>query len=155
MIKKKFWILLGFAFPIIANAQEVTTTSGGSMTNSSIQVNWSIGEIFTESISTNNSALTAGLNQPEIKISTLVENLKNRANISIYPNPTTQFVNIEHDKSVPLKAKISTINGRLISIKEFNEKKFQLDFSNFESGIYIIEIADSSEKSNTYKIVKQ
>lgn len=155
MLKKNYLILLGLTVPLITNAQQVVTTSGGNMTNNTVQANWTIGETITETASTNKSALTSGLNQPTLKIETSVENIKSKINVSVFPNPTAQFVNIKYEGVLPFKAKILLLNGTVLSVSEIKEQNTQLDFSNKASGIYIIEITDKSGKSNTYRIVKQ
>ena len=155
MLKKNYLLLLGLTVPLITNAQQVVTTSGGSMTNNTVQANWTIGETITETASTNKSALTSGLNQPTLKIETSVENIKSKINVSVFPNPTSQFVNIKYEGQFPFKAKILTLKGTILSVSEIKDQNTQLDFSNKASGIYIVEITDKSGKSNTYRIVKQ
>ena len=154
MKKKKFLILLGLTVPIITIAQQVVSTSGGEMTNNIIQVNWTIGETLTETTSTNNIALTSGLNQPALKIETLIQNIKSETSISTFPNPTSHFINIKYEGQLPIKAKILSINGNILSTIELEQQTTQLDFSKKVSGVYFIEITDKTGKSNTYKIVK-
>ena len=43
MRKKNYLILLGVTIPLITNAQEIVTTSGGSMSDNNVQANWTIG----------------------------------------------------------------------------------------------------------------
>ena len=155
MLKKNYFILLGLTVPLITNAQQVVTTSGGDMTNNAVQANWTIGETITETATTNKSALTSGLNQPTLKIETSVANIKSKINVSVFPNPTSQFVNIKYDGQLPIKAKVLSLEGTVLSVSEIKDQGFKLDFSNKANGIYIIEVTDKSGKSNTYRIVKQ
>lgn len=155
MIKKYYWILLAFVMCSISNAQQVVTTAGESMTNNTVQVNWTIGEPITEVSTNGKTTVTPGLNQPLLTIETSVENIKNKIGISIFPNPTSQFINIKYDGLLPAKIKILSINGTVLSIKELKAHTMQLDFSKNENGIYVIEIIDNSAKSNIYRIVKQ
>lgn len=155
MKKRNYLFLLGLTVPLITTAQQVVATSGGNMANNTVQVNWTIGETITETSSTNKTALTSGLNQPSLKLETSVENIKDKLNVSVFPNPTSQFVNIKYVGQLPLKAKILSLNGTVLSVSEIKDQNSQLDFSNKASGIYIVEITDKSGKSNTYRIVKQ
>ena len=154
MTKKSLLVLLGFSIRLITNAQEVITTSGGSMTNSNVLVNWTIGEPITATASNNLSAVTSGFNQPILKIETSVENIENNFDVTVFPNPTSQFVTINCGGQLPVNARILTLNGTLLFAKRLKDNPLQLDFSNFESGVYIIEIADKSGKSNAFRIVK-
>jgi hypothetical protein len=155
MKKKNYLLLLGLTVPLITNAQQVVATSGGNMTNNTVQVNWTIGETITETSSTNKTALISGLNQPSLKLETSVENIKDKLNVSVFPNPTSQFVNIKYEGQLPIKSKILSLNGTVLSVSEIKDQNSQLDFSNKANGIYIVEITDKSGKSNTYRIVKQ
>jgi len=155
MIKKHFLILFGFIIPLITNAQEVVTTSGGSMSDNNILANWTIGEPIIETYSNNNSIITSGFNQPILKIISSVENIQTKVEISIFPNPTSQIVNIKYSGQLPVVAKVLSDNGQVISNKQISEPTSQLDFSSNAKGIYLIEIIEPSGKSNTYRIVKQ
>jgi hypothetical protein len=154
MTKKSLLVLLGCAIKLITNAQEVITTSGGSMTNSKVLANWTIGEPVTETNANIKYAVTAGLNQPALKIETSVENIENNIDVTVFPNPTSQFVTINYGGQLPVSARILTLNGTLLFANRLKGNPLQLDLSNFESGVYIIEIADKSGKSNTFRIVK-
>jgi hypothetical protein len=155
MIKKSCLILFGLTLWSITNAQEVVTTSGGSMTDNKVQVNWTIGEPITETFTNKNSAVTSGLNQPTSKIETLVEIIESIIDISVFPNPTSQFVKIKYGGQLPISTKILSLNGTFLFVKELKTQPLQLDFSTCESGVYIIEITDKSGKFSTFRIVKQ
>ena len=154
MLKKTYLILFSL-IPLVSNAQLLVTTSSGEMSNNTVKASWTIGETIIETATTNTSALTSGFNQPGMKIATSVENIKNKLKVSIYPNPTSHFVNIKYEETMPLKVKIILLNGNVLSESELKDQNTQLDFSQKVSGIYILEITDKSGKSNTYRIVKQ
>jgi len=155
MIKKHYLILLALTIPLITNAQEVVATSGGSMTNDSVQASWTIGETITETISNNKTIVTSGFNQPILKIESIIEHVKSKINISVFPNPTSLFIYINCNGQLPIKAKVLSINGLVLSITDIKEQTTQLDFSNYVDGVYIIEIINKTGKSNMYRIVKQ
>jgi hypothetical protein len=152
---KNYLIYLGLTISSMINAQEVITTSGGSLKNNNTVANWTIGETIIETISDINATVTSGFNQPGLKITTLAESIKSNVELSIFPNPTSQFVNIKYGGQLPIKARILTIDGKVLSILEIKEQPSQLDFSDKKSGVYIIEITDKSGISNKYRIVKQ
>jgi hypothetical protein len=155
MIRHNYLILLLLAIPIITYGQQLLTTSGGYMTNSKTEANWSIGEVITETSSANETSFTSGLNQPILNIETLVENIERKLSITISPNPTSQFINIKYIGQLPIKAKLLLLNGVILFNVELKNETSQLDLSKIENGIYIIEITDQVGNSNIYKIVKQ
>ena len=155
MRKKTYLFLLTLIIPLITNAQEIITTSGGSMSDNNVQANWTIGEPITETVTNNNSVVTSGFNQPIFKIVSSIENIQTKFELSIFPNPTSQIVTIKYNGQLPVIAKVHSVNGQILSIKQINEASSQLDFSAKENGIYLLEITEPSGKSNTYRIVKQ
>jgi len=72
----------------------------------------------------------------------------------IYPNPATDFLNIDFspctDKNI--KIKITDLSGKTIISKTANDSK--IDVSGLKNGIYIIQIAGTNHCIN-YKFVKK
>ena len=63
--------------------------------------------------------------------------------MNIYPNPASDFVNIQilQDKNVEnVIIKVTDINGQIIFNKEHNSSIEQIDVSNYQKGIYFIKI---------------
>ena len=139
------------------NAQEIFTSSGGNFKDNNSELNWTIGESITETIinGNNNSIVTSGINQPIINIQSIVQNIEYMPDISIFPNPTMQFVNIKLYKRIPLTIKVLSITGDMLYSENVDETSFQVNISNNVNGIYILEIIDKFGKINSYKIVKQ
>lgn len=72
-------------------------------------------------------------------------------NFSIYPNPGSDFINIEM-KSACLGASIEIYNsaGILVMKQEANDRLMRLDISTLSNGMYVIKIGEAAKK-----IVKQ
>ena len=82
------------------------------------------------------------------------EALNNQVTIS--PNPTSNFVNIELNCSEPkVDYQINDLNGALVAQSTIANQSgnLQLDFSDYTSGIYFITINCIEPK--TYKIIKE
>ena len=76
-------------------------------------------------------------------------------NISIYPNPTRNYVTIETKSNANTTFEIYNLNGQLIKQSEFlSDITKHVDLSNFSSGIYFIHIDCNNEKY-VYKIIKE
>ncbi|MEJ7769634.1 MAG: T9SS type A sorting domain-containing protein [Chitinophagaceae bacterium] len=81
MNKQIFYILIAFVFfSLNSNAQSLTTsvlsTGGGSVSADGVQLGWTVGQPFLPmSLSTGNTILTQGFQQPELQVWTgLVNN---------------------------------------------------------------------------------
>ena len=79
------------------------------------------------------------------------------AKISIYPNPTTDFINIQVKDNTINKLDIQLIDvyGRVVKQAVlYNEISNGLDISTFSNGIYFIIIKNNNNNLGTYKIIK-
>jgi hypothetical protein len=70
---------------------------------------------------------------------------------SLYPNPATNFINIELDQSAYRNnsMKIYNLLGELITEKRVSTSRISLDVSNYPKGVYLINI--NSEQGNKTK----
>lgn len=150
-----YLVILLLAMPFLTKAQQAILTSGGNMSNSTTQVNWTVGETIVESASFGQRFFTAGLNQPILHVITSLEFIEAESKISVYPNPTLHFINIQYEGTTPLKLRILDLNGSELSVSEISDQHTRLDFSQNKSGIYLIELTNTSHKSNIYKVIKE
>ena len=72
--------------------------------------------------------------------------------LSIYPNPTTDFLNINSEIAIS-ELKISDINGRIINNLQFIDDKLYV--GELQKGIYLIKITDKNGNISTEKIIKK
>ncbi|HRZ32997.1 MAG TPA: T9SS type A sorting domain-containing protein [Flavobacterium sp.] len=88
-----------------------------------------------------------------IKDSTLgLSESEEKNNISIYPNPTTDYLYIKSDLDIK-DIQISDLNGRIINNLEFQDNKMNL--ASLQTGIYFAKISDINGKIVTKKIIKK
>jgi hypothetical protein len=85
-------------------------------------------------------------NEPTIGISEY-----NFENISIYPNPTSDFIKFKGITSETVNVSVYDILGKQIINQTINTNK-SLDVSNLQNGIYILRLDDLS---TSYKFVKE
>ena len=77
--------------------------------------------------------------------STNINNISNKTEFEIYPNPSSELINIESaDESIE---KVFIYNSFGQIIKEFkipNANNFQINIANFEKGIYFVKVESKS-----------
>ncbi len=82
---------------------------------------------------------------------------ENNNNIKVYPNPTTDFVNIYSDNFTSNNLSVSvynTLGVKLLEEKFSNQQ--QLDLTRFKQGLYFIRIFDHNNKIvGTTKVIKR
>ncbi len=81
------------------------------------------------------------------------EETADRVGISLYPNPATDFLNIESHYSGQHSVDIFSINGRLLFRQEMEGTAGRIDLSSFQKGVYFITIR-SKDFVTTQKIVR-
>ena len=85
---------------------------------------------------------------------TAVINPQKTQNVFCYPNPTNGIINFKFTDNNIKKIKISDLTGKIIIEENEMQQNGIIDFSNIESGIYIISIQTDNEIFTT-KIVKE
>lgn len=74
--------------------------------------------------------------------------------ISLYPNPTTGFVNIDLDKVLIKTVQLSGVDGRIIfKDASINSSKYRFNIDG-NSGLYVVEITTQNTKEN-FQILKK
>lgn len=111
---------------------------------------------------TSNSA-TAGRDGDQIGADWELNNLTDVINsiianenaLSVYPNPTTSFLNIKHDDE-PLQIQIFDMSGKLVyQVMDNYYPIKELNVSNLNKGLYIIAITNKNNHKRVAKFVKQ
>ena len=152
-MKKRLLILL--CLPMIGFGQilspSVIGSAGASFSNSTAKTDLTVGELVIETFS-NNTILTQGFHQGDLKVSTDVVNIGIKT--KVYPNPTTNFLIVELEKTVNADILVYDINGKIvIKDKLNNEQQKQLDFSFLGQGNYLLHI-NIADKQSVYQINK-
>ncbi len=133
---------------------ELVSSAGESFNNTSYQLDWSIGEGITATHSAGDYVITQGLHQGSYVI-TSVEDLALDINISVYPNPTTDLINLTSFQNLTgLAVIVTNINGKILQQTEVINKVEQLNFSNYENGIYFLTVKQKNQLIKSFKIIK-
>ena len=135
---------------------ELVSSSGDQFINSSYELEWSIGEIQTESYSQTSQILTQGFHQNTYIITTIEQSSELKFDVLAYPNPTSDFVNlkIQDSKVDNLQYTLTDINGKVLQINNFSSSNQQIDFSKFAIGSYFILVSQNKHLIKSFKIVK-
>ena len=149
---------LGFSQENLNVAPSVVTGCSASLQGYSmvsLKSDFTLGEIAIETISSEDFMLTQGFHQPSLGIISITENPHSR--ISIYPNPTTDFLNLEliefNDEYVLVN--ILDLSGKKIyaELVATNAGKHQINTTFLNLGSYLLEIVGEKQK-DIFKIQK-
>jgi len=138
-------------------AQQVVATAGSSMINSSGSISYTIGEGVSRTISKGDNTLTQGFHQTTLSVSSINEIKDLDFAISVYPNPTSDFVNLLVGKENVLGFlyQLFDMNGKLLAQKELKSNETNVPFQHLSSGFYLLKVKDGSQELKSFKIIKQ
>jgi|GEM_PF-2566434 len=179
-MKKIIMLISSVCFVYNIQAQQVernVIASGGKKStagNSSLE--YTVGEVFTRTLSAANNSVTQGFHQPVITLARMLndqdtsdapagEMLSSSRTateagnyiITIFPNPATDFINIKMNRQVDSRCfmLISDIQGKAISARELTDMETTVPCYNFPAGKYIITLKSEDGLLNeSFKMIK-
>ena len=147
-----------FAFSLYSQNLDhfVIGTDGGFAGNNQFSLSYTIGEIVTElgNDPVNNIDLTQGFQQAYISIVS-TENHIADIDISVFPNPAVNYLNVNiSDLSKVKTYAMYDMSGKLLLQQEIISNQFEISFSNFSSGNYLLIFKNDQQKLKTLKVQK-
>lgn len=106
--------------------------TGGAVVYTNYTENYAVYSLNTLDTLMQNEKMTEDVS--EIKI---INSLKT------YPNPTTDYVNLEMVKEGNYTVFVFALDGKMILTENFNSNKLQVNLSAFERGNYIVKVVDN------------
>jgi hypothetical protein len=77
------------------------------------------------------------------------------SNISVYPNPSRDVVNVQLTENVNnATVVVYAMDGSIVSTKVVSGSLFTVDVQDFSNGIYMVEVRDNN-KTGVIKIIKE
>jgi hypothetical protein len=149
-----FFCISGFT---VVFSQNSINSSGGNISSSSGNVSYSVGQLFYKSTSHSEGSVSEGVQQAyTISEISSVEILRNNWQISLYPNPTDNFIYLKHDllSLDNLKWQLFDIQGRLLTETSITINTQTIDLSDFSKAVYFLKVTDNNQEFKTFKIVK-
>ena len=139
----------------------VISSTGGAISDSATILNWTLGETVIQNIQSGNNYLSQGFHQPYYTVITAVENTTAFFDVKVFPNPSTDILNIiiNSDTELPYECFLTDINGKVLFQKKENtgakQHSFTYDISNLATALYFLKITNTEKNiSETFKIQK-
>ena len=136
----------------------IITGCGGSLQGYSmvsVKSDFTLGEIAIETLKSDEYMLTQGFHQPSLGVISLLESPQTK--ISIFPNPITDFLNLEFSnfQNEFIEIRIIDLSGKIIFYDfNFPERNFyKINTTFLKLGTYILEVTTEKEK-DLFKIQK-
>jgi len=147
---------------------EVYPSSGNYYTGTNATLSWTLGESVIETFSGTNAILTQGFQQSLYTITSIEETPDNNYQISVYPNPATDLINInvypvksplfngvQSVEKSSLKVELIDLQGKRLYYQNINSNNNTVDLKQFPGSIYFLKVYTNDNKLlKSYKITK-
>ena len=141
---------------IVSYGQTSVVASGGSVSNNSGSISYSIGQVAYQSVTNTSGSVSQGVQQAYV-ISTL--NLEEKTfnfTLNAFPNPTTENLNLRigNYKQEKLAYKLIDLEGKVISEASMLSEETTIDMKQLPVATYFVEVHNEGKKVQTFKIIK-
>lgn len=150
---KKLITLLALTSTLTTTAQEVIATQGDSYSNTSTQIDFTIGEIIINTGTDGTNELTQGFHQTNWNFVGL-ENHATGYEASIFPNPTSDILNIRTSTFENVTYTLYDTQGKLILQDKLSSEQTPIRVGQLATGKYSLILGSKNQKLKTFKLVK-
>jgi hypothetical protein len=100
-----------------------------------------------------------GCLEPNCQLTDGIPKLSFESEIVLYPNPTTDEINISYggvfDTGKPITITISNYTGQVVFTKQYTTTYATINVSDFTNGLYVVTLAQEGKQSVNRKVVKR
>ena len=161
-MKKNTIVLFSFFAVFSVSAQEVVSTQGDSYSNASGSIDFTLGEVVIVTGTDGNNDLTQGFHQTNWNFLG-VEDFAPDYEASIFPNPTSDVLNIRTSSFENVTYTLYDAQGKLVMQNILSAEQTPIQVSELAPGAYSLELifeegskgSLSSPKRKTFKLIKQ
>jgi hypothetical protein len=156
-LKKTITIAALLPFGIVGFAQENSVAAGGDATGSGGSISYSVGQVVYTVNSDNNTVITQGIQQTyEVSDISAIGETAINLNVSVYPNPTTNFISmeLENNELDGLSYQLIDFQGKIISNTKVAETKTNISMLELPQATYFIHVVKNNQTVKTFKIIK-
>lgn len=156
-----FLIFIGCSSQTRIMAQQSVVSSGGEVSASSGSFSYSIGQTLYLTNSNSGISIAEGVQQAyEISIiSEIVESNNMQIKLSVYPNPTQDFLTLTVDLTSiydfnKIEYQLYDLSGKLLDNNQLSEKDTRISMLDFAPAVYYLKISNESQELALFKIIK-
>lgn len=140
---------------ITINSPFLVSSAGNTWSQDNYILCFSLGELVIETKAQQNTILTQGFHQENHYQITNLEDELNHYQINIYPNPTSDILNVYCSESFKANIEIKDARGCTVFSNEAQmNNNYSIDMSHFASGVYFLEILLPTSNKQVYQIQK-
>lgn len=137
------------------HAQENTVTTGGESTGTGGTSSYTIGQIVYTTNTGTNGSTAQGMQQPyEISTTLGINDTSILLELSVYPNPTTDYLTLKVDDNSHLSFQLYDLQGRIIEKKKVNNNITNISLQGQPVATYFLSVIKNNQIVKTFKVIK-
>ena len=153
-MKKHALVLFSLFATIYVSAQEVVATQGESYSNASANIDFTIGEVIIATETDGTNDLTQGFHQTNWNFLG-VEDFAPNYEAIIYPNPTSDVLNIRTSTFENVTYTLYDAHGKLVMQNILSSEQTPIQVSQLAPGSYSLTLNNETQNLKTFKLIKQ
>ena len=152
-MKRTTFVLFSLLSTLAVTAQEVVATQGDSYSNASGNIDFTIGEVIINTGTDGSNDLTQGFHQTNWNFVGL-EDHSPSYEATIYPNPTSEVLNIKTSTFENVTYTLYDAQGKLVMQDILSAEQTPIQVSQLAPGNYSIILNNETQNLKTFKLVK-
>ena len=154
LLMKKNTIVLFSLFSVLSvSAQEVVSTQGDSYSNAIANMDFTIGEVIIDTGTDGTNDLTQGFHQTNWNFLG-VEDYAPNYEVTIYPNPTEDVLNIKTSTFENVTYTLYDAQGKLVMQNILSAEQTPIQVSQLAPGSYSLTLNNQTQNLKTFKLIK-
>ena len=150
---KKLVTLLALTSTLTTTAQEVIATQGDSYSNTSTQIDFTIGELLISTGTDGINDITQGFHQTNWNFVGLEDHAPGYQ-ATIFPNPTSEVLNITTSTFENVTYTLYDAQGKLIFQDKLSAEQTPIQVSQLAPGSYSLTLSNETQNLKTFKLIK-
>lgn len=150
---KYILVFVSLFISLFVVSQDVVSTQGDSYSNANASIDFTIGEVVISTGSDGTNDITQGFHQTKWSYVGL-ENHSPKYDVTIFPNPTEDVLNVQTLQFDNVTYMIFDVNGKLILHDKLSEEITAIEVGQLAPGSYSLILKDNQQKLKTFKLIK-
>ncbi|RUA31173.1 MAG: hypothetical protein DSY76_01675 [Bacteroidetes bacterium] len=137
------------------HAQESPTATGGEATGSGGTASYSVGQVVYTTNTGTNGSVAQGVQQPyEISTTVGINETTINLELSVYPNPTTNYLTLKVEDNANLSYQLYDMQGKLIESKTLQSTSTNINLEAQQAATYFVKVIKNNQSIKTFKVIK-
>jgi hypothetical protein len=137
------------------HAQESPTATGGKATGTGGTASYSVGQVVYTTATGTNGSVAQGVQQPyEISTTLGINETSINLELSVYPNPTTDYLTLKVDDHSNLNYQVYDLQGKVIENNKVTTSITTISMEALPKAIYFLNVTKNNQIVKTFKIIK-